>query len=138
MEKFILFAALCVLCAPDANAADASAIVLATNNLPQTTNPVPEILSAKDVPEGLRIKMCQFCHQENHVRTDDPTYTGPSFQKIALKYKDDPAAIDIMAKKISKGTRGDWSTDKIMPPLDPALKHQEIIRALAKYILAAR
>jgi cytochrome c len=49
---------------------------------------------------------------------------GPSFEQVAARYKSDPAAVDLLTKKIIDGSTGTWS-DLNMPP-HPDLEVHEV------------
>jgi cytochrome c len=51
---------------------------------------------------------CKACHQINALAV------GPSFTAIANRYKADPAAEDMLAKKIIAGGGGNWGTVHVM------------------------
>jgi cytochrome c len=49
---------------------------------------------------------------------------GPSFEQVAARYKNDPAAVNFLTKKIVDGSTGTWGDVK-MPP-HPDLEEQDI------------
>jgi len=68
---------------------------------------------------------CAACHQR------DKKFIGPSFEDIAVKYKDDAGAEARLAEKVKKGGGGVWGAI----PMPPNAIRDEDIRALVKWIL---
>lgn len=69
---------------------------------------------------------CTSCH------TEDKKLVGPAFQDVAMKYKGNPGAFDILSKSIAEGSVGKWG-DTPMPP-QTTLNSQEISQII-DYIL---
>jgi len=69
---------------------------------------------------------CFNCHRAKG------TLIGPSFERISAKYRKNPKAIEILAKKIINGSTSIWS-DEIMPP-HPELKVAQV-QKMAHWIL---
>lgn len=69
---------------------------------------------------------CLSCHSE------DKKLVGPSFQDVAMKYKGNPDAFEILSKSILEGGSGKWG-DTPMPP-QPTLNNPEIAQII-DYIL---
>jgi len=57
---------------------------------------------------------------------------GPSFERVAVRYKNAPGAADALTKKVIDGSTGTWS-DLKMPP-HPDLKVQDV-REMVAWIL---
>jgi cytochrome c len=70
---------------------------------------------------------CRFCHEKGSDSL------GPSLKEIALEYSANPEAEEILLKRISNGSIGNWG-DVMMPPQISATNHDEI-RALVRFIL---
>ncbi|HSF54336.1 MAG TPA: PQQ-dependent sugar dehydrogenase, partial [Algoriphagus sp.] len=69
---------------------------------------------------------CVSCH------TEDKKLVGPSFQDVAMKYKDNPDAFEILSKSIVEGGSGKWG-ETAMPP-QPTLNNPELTQII-DYIL---
>lgn len=52
---------------------------------------------------------CRACH------TLDTPKVGPPFRAIAARYRDDPNAVDTLAKSMTQGSSGKWGATP-MPP----------------------
>ncbi len=75
---------------------------------------------------------CTRCHAIDHQ------VVGPAWLTVSLHYRDkrnDPATIDALVQKVSKGGGGNWG-DVVMVPNDPLGKRQDKIQALVKYVLS--
>ena len=72
---------------------------------------------------------CLTCHQilDNS--------TGPAYQAIAERYKDQPGAVDTLAHKIIKGGSGNWGT---VPMTAHPTISEEDAKAMAKYVLSLK
>jgi len=71
-------------------------------------------------------KGCMACHQ---VETK---VVGPAYKEVAAKYKDDPAAVDMLVQKVKAGGTGTWGAIP-MPP--NAHVPEDDIRTLVEWIL---
>lgn len=71
-------------------------------------------------------KNCLSCH------TVDQKLVGPSFQDVALRYKANPMAFEILSKSIAEGGVGKWG-DTPMPP--QSTLNQPEISQIIDYIL---
>lgn len=73
------------------------------------------------LPEGagklIAAKQCLACHQ---VETNS---VGPSYLNVAMRYRDDPAALKSLQKKLSTGGAGAWG--EIPMPPQAAVNEQE-------------
>lgn len=69
---------------------------------------------------------CFNCHKAKG------TLIGPSFDRIAHKYQDDPKAMEVLAQKIITGGTSNWG-DEIMPPHPDLNKEQA--KEMAHWIL---
>ena len=69
---------------------------------------------------------CMACHKEQEKSI------GPAYKEVALKYKDDPTAIEYLSKKIISGGGGVWGETAMSA--HPQLSAQEA-GAMAEYIL---
>lgn len=61
---------------------------------------------------------CSTCHKESAVSI------GPSFDKIALKYKNDGKAVDYLASKIISGSQGIWG--EVPMPAHATMKEADV------------
>ncbi|GJM30459.1 MAG: hypothetical protein DHS20C17_30940 [Cyclobacteriaceae bacterium] len=80
-------------------------------------------------PTGLTVIKhagCFNCHN------DKARLTGPSFEDIAIRYKNDPTAIHTLAKNVITGSTGIWGD--VQMPSNPELSKIEVIQAV-EYIL---
>lgn len=77
-------------------------------------------------PEALAAKSgCLECHSV------DKNETGPAFQDVAARYKDDPQARGKLIEKVKKGGKGNWTeiTRGVpMPPHDKLIPDPDIAR----------
>lgn len=89
---------------------------------------VATVAGAAEVPEIARKDGCMACHRV------DVKYLGPSFQDIADRYRDDPAAFDNMVDKVTNGGFGGWGRMP-MPASDPKFVSPADVKALVNYIL---
>jgi cytochrome c len=86
---------------------------------------------ASMLPEGYSLMTssdCKACH------TIDKTSVGPSYQAIAARYKNNPTAIDQLAKKVIAGGGGNWSDVHVMSA-HPQLS-MESAQEIVEYILS--
>ncbi len=75
---------------------------------------------------------CTRCH------AIDAKVVGPSWIEIAQRYGDkrnDPATIEALVQKVSKGGAGNWG-DIPMVPNDPVGKRQDKMLELVKFVLS--
>lgn len=72
---------------------------------------------------------CFTCHQV----ADNAT--GPSYQSIAERYKNQPAVIDSLAQKIIKGGAGNWGT---VPMTAHPTVSEEDAKTMVKYVLSLK
>ena len=79
----------------------------------------------KPVPDVMDLVGCTLCHQV------DNRILGPSFKEVAVKYKGDKDAVNRMAERIVKGSKGVWG-EVAMPPNN--IKDDEA-RRIAVWIL---
>lgn len=79
---------------------------------------------------GLRLvegSDCLRCHgMERH-------YVGPSFQQIAARYREQPDAVDYLARKIRNGSVGEWG--RIVMPRHPQLSEAQA-REMAQWLVS--
>jgi len=87
---------------------------------------------AIEMPQGAKEIGCSNCH------AIDRKVVGPAWADVSKRYRDkrdDPAMLDQLVKKVSKGGRGNWG-EVPMAANDPAgTKHEKIVD-LVKFILA--
>jgi cytochrome c len=69
---------------------------------------------------------CKSCHILNQKSA------GPSYQDVALKYKDQPGAVDKLAEKIIRGGSGVWGTTEMSA--HPQVSVDDV-RKMVEYIL---
>lgn len=62
--------------------------------------------------------------------------TGPSFQEISAKYRNDKGAQAMLEKKVRNGSAGTWG--KIPMPATARSVSDEDIRVIVKWLLALR
>lgn len=74
-------------------------------------------------------KNCLACHQV------DTKLVGPAYKDVAAKYKDDPAALDKLVKKVRAGGSGVWG--QIPMPPNPQVSEAEA-KTLVSWILAMK
>jgi len=98
-------------------------------------NPEPSMTSidtaSASVPFGYSLianSDCKACH------TIDKTSVGPSYSAVALKYKGQPGAVSLLAKKIIAGGGGNWGTEHVMAA-HPQISTQDA-HEMVKYILS--
>jgi len=70
------------------------------------------------------------CHDCHHI---DKSVVGPSYQKIAQKYKGDAKAEAKLIEKVRKGGSGVWGD--LPMTADPDIKDEDI-KTLVKWILS--
>jgi cytochrome c len=86
--------------------------------------------SAQSAEEKLaQSKNCLACHQV------DTKLVGPAYKDVAAKYKDDPAALDKLVKKVRAGGSGVWG--QIPMPPNPQVSEAEA-KTLVSWILAMK
>jgi cytochrome c len=74
-------------------------------------------------------KNCMTCHMvERKV-------LGPSFKDVAARYKDNKAAVDLLAGKIVKGGAGVWGP--LAMPANPQVSEADA-KKLAAWVLLAK
>jgi cytochrome c len=79
--------------------------------------------------ELMRASTCFACHM-----ADTPS-AGPSYQAVALRYKDDPAAAERLAQKILSGGSGTWG----QLPMPPHPQHTlDQSRRMVAWVLALK
>jgi glucose/arabinose dehydrogenase/cytochrome c551/c552 len=72
---------------------------------------------------------CSTCHKENG------TSIGPSFIRVAAKYKQNKNAVAYLSGKIAKGSTGVWG--EVPMPAHPAMKEAEI-KQIASWIMSLK
>jgi cytochrome c len=80
-------------------------------------------------PELTRAKNCGACH---HL---ERKMLGPSFQAIAARYADDPAAATMLIERVIKGGGGKWGQ---LPMPAQANVSPDESEAIVKWILAQK
>jgi cytochrome c len=70
---------------------------------------------------------CKSCHSTKEK------VLGPSFIAVAKKYKNDPAAVAMLSKKIKAGGAGNWGDAQM--PAHPALSNNDL-NSIVKYIIS--
>jgi cytochrome c len=70
---------------------------------------------------------CKSCHHEDTISI------GPSYKRIAMRYKETKAVVDSLAGKIIKGGSGKWGETAMSA--HPQLQHEEAVE-MVKYILS--
>ena len=67
--------------------------------------------SAQTEPtELINRQHCMFCH------TVDAPFLAPSFHQIAERYRKEPHAADVLARKLRLGGRAHWGDTPMPPP----------------------
>ena len=90
--------------------------------------PIGEQMIHHDAVLAMSKALCFNCHAAK------ANVIGPSFEQVAVRYKNAPGAVEALTKKIIDGSTGTWS-DLKMPP-HPELKMQdvkEIVAWILKY-----
>jgi len=85
--------------------------------------PLPSILAN----QVIRGSDCRSCHAVSEK------LIGPSFNQVALRYKDNIEAMNLLSEKIIKGGKGNWEAELAMPP-HPEITEKQA-NATAEYIL---
>lgn len=123
--------------APDQSAAPAPETPPAAAAEPAANGAAPAAAApaggAPSMEEGKALAQssgCFACHDKNLERT----IIGPSWKKIAEKYKGNPDAHGILVKWIHTGGTGRWGT-AVMPPYSPRVADEDIEK-LASFILS--
>jgi len=70
---------------------------------------------------------CTACHAV------DKQIVGPAFKDVAGKYKDNPAAVDMLVAKVKNGGSGVWG--QVPMPPNPAVSDEDI-KTLVQWILS--
>lgn len=97
---------------PAPSAADAPAEPTATETAAEPAAPVDATPAAPAAADALALatsSACMACHQV------DVKLVGPSYKEVAAKYRDDPAALDMLVAKVKAGGVGAWGQIP-MPP----------------------
>jgi cytochrome c len=74
---------------------------------------------------------CYTCHNNTKERY------GPTFEEIALRYKDNPNALTALSAIVKNGNKGNWaevSKDSPMPPYSGRLSDDQI-KDIIKWML---
>ncbi len=85
-----------------------------------------------EMPKTAQELGCTNCHAIDHK------VVGPAWIDVSKRYRDgrkDPATINDLVKKVSKGGAGNWG-DIPMVPNDPVGKRQDKILELVKFVLS--
>jgi cytochrome c len=77
---------------------------------------------SKPVTKTLTARLCFACHQT------DAKSIGPRYTDVALRYKDQPKALETLKEKLKKGGSGTWGEIPMPPQL--AITEQEADAAL--------
>jgi cytochrome c len=77
---------------------------------------------SKPVTQTLTARLCFACHQT------DSKSIGPRYTDVALRYKDQPKALETLKEKLKKGGSGTWGEIPMPPQL--AITEQETDAAL--------
>jgi cytochrome c len=70
---------------------------------------------------------CFMCHRVEEKRV------GPAFRDVARRYKDDPQAMDRLAKKVRRGGNGNWGS--VSMPANEVSDGD--LRALLRWVLGS-
>jgi cytochrome c len=84
------------------------------------------------LPHDAQTLGCDNCHAMNHK------LLGPGWLQIAQRYRatrNDPATLDMLTKKVSRGGAGSWGTVPMIA-CDPAGLRQDKIRGLVTWVLS--
>lgn len=74
---------------------------------------------------------CFTCH------AIDRKVIGPAWKDVAAKYRDDPGAEARLVDKVSKGGKGVWGDEMVMPPFGPYVAEADI-RTLVRFVLSLK
>ena len=88
---------------------------------------------ADDVQSLLSAQGCFACH------SIDSQMVGPSFKMVADRYRGQPGAEDMLAKKIIAGGNGHWDkeTGGVMMPPHPGMSMEQA-KEVAEWVLAVK
>lgn len=104
-----------------------------TNNQQTTHSDIsinPEATSATEKNHPLMNKYdCSSCHKQNE------RLTGPSYNEIAEKYKENKNALNYLANKIIEGGSGNWGSVPMNP--HPGMPIEDA-KAITEYILTLK
>ena len=95
-----------------------SALTVNYNFLPEQSPPISKLLNIHEGKVLMNKNDCFTCHQ---LDTDE---VGPSFQRIAQKYKNTKESKQDLAIKIKKGSTGIWGNGRMNP--HPSLTENEL------------
>ena len=95
--------------APEAAAAPAEAPAAAETTPSAPVDAAPVAPAASDVFALATNNGCMACHKL------DVMLVGPAYKDVSAKYKDDPAALDMLVAKVKAGGVGAWGQIP-MPP----------------------
>jgi cytochrome c len=85
--------------------------------------PIGEQMIHHEVVLAMSEALCFNCHAAK------AKLIGPSFEQVAVRYKNTPGAVDALTKKIIDGSTGTWSDLKMSP--HPDLKVQDVKEMVA-------
>jgi cytochrome c len=74
---------------------------------------------------------CFTCHAIDHK------VIGPAWKDVAAKYRGDAGAEDRLVNKVSKGGKGVWGNEMVMPPFGPYVPEPDI-RTLVRFVLSLK
>ena len=81
-----------------------------------------------DVVLAMSKALCFNCHAAK------AKVIGPSFEQVAVRYKNASGAVDALTKKVIDGSTGTWSDLKMPPHPDLEMQHvKEIVTWILKY-----
>ena len=96
----------------------------------QSSQPASTPEADPDAEAGLQLiaqNDCLTCHKVNDQ------LVGPSYMKVAEKYKGDTTIITTLAERIINGSQGHWGTVPMTP--HPSLSVEDA-RLMVKYVLS--
>ncbi len=96
-----------------------------------TESAAPAAGTALSMEDGKALAKKSGCFACHNV---DRKIIGPAWNDVGAKYKDDPAAHELIAKWIHTGGTGRWGT-AVMPPYSPRVTDADIEK-LADFVLS--
>jgi cytochrome c len=100
-----------------AGAAQEKDVVVRARYIPPTGHDAGGPVLPAQAAKLIEAKQCLACHQV------DANSVGPSYLNVAMRYRDDPAALKNLQKKLSTGGAGAWG--EIPMPPQAAVNEQE-------------
>lgn len=126
MKKIVLGLSLGIVLAACGN--DSKPLPASEDSTQKSSTPSPADADAEKGLELVAKTGCLQCHKVSE------TFTGPSYEAIAERYKDRPGIVDTLARKVIKGGSGNWGTI----PMTPNDVPEEDAKLMVKYVLSLK